>query len=145
MARKLVYEIVARNGVFQELHSDQGTNFGSKVVLEVCRLFGIHKTRTTPYYPGSDGFIKRSFWTLGRCLKAEYGETRQEWDELVPLILMSYRGHMMMLSWQSRLPIQAMIGMPLGPDEEEQTMSEYVATLQDGLRAVYHRAREGLQ
>ena len=91
VARKLVFEIVARYGAFRELHSDQGTNFGSKVVLEVCRLFGIHKTRTTPYHPRSDGFIERSFRTLGRCLKAACRETKQEWDELVPLILMSYR------------------------------------------------------
>ena len=39
VARKLVLEIVARYGAFRELHSDHGTNFGSKVVLEVCRLF----------------------------------------------------------------------------------------------------------
>ena len=86
VARKLVYEIVARYGASRELHSDQGTNFGSKVVLEVCRLFWIHKIRTTPYHPRSDGFIERSFRTLGRCLKAACRETKQEWDELVPLI-----------------------------------------------------------
>ena len=91
VARKLVFEIVARYGAFRELHSDQGTNFGSKVVLEVCRLFGIHKTRTTPYHPRSDEFIEWSFRTLGWCLKAACRETKQEWDELVPLILMSYR------------------------------------------------------
>ena len=65
VARKLVYEIVARYGAFQELHSDQGTNFGSKVVLEVCRLFGIHKTRTTPYHPRSNGFRKTKFQDTG--------------------------------------------------------------------------------
>ena len=91
VARKLVYEIVVRYGAFRELHSDQGMNFGLKVVLKVCRLFGIHKTCTTPYHPRSDGFIERSFRMLGRCLKAACRETRQEWDEIVPLILMSYR------------------------------------------------------
>ena len=134
-------------GAFRELHSDQGMNFGSKVVLEVCRLFGIHKTRTTPYHPRSDGFIERSFRTLGRCLKAVCRETKQEWDELVPLILMSYRAtpqastgltpNMMMLGRQTRLPVQAMYGAPLGPEEEESTVSEYVAALQGGLRAAY--------
>ena len=58
VARKLVFEIVARYGAFRELHSDQGTNFGSKVVLEVCRLFGIHKTRTTPYHPRGNATSK---------------------------------------------------------------------------------------
>ena len=155
VARKLVYEIVARYGAFRELHSDQGTNFRSKVVLEVCRLFGIHKTRTTPYHPRSDGFIERSFRTLGQCLKAACREMKHEWDELVPLILMSYRAmpqastevtpNMMMLGRQTRLPVQAMYGTTLGPEEEETTVSEYVAALHEGLRAAYRHARKGLQ
>ena len=82
----------------------------------------------TPYHPRSDGFIERSFRTLGRCLKAACRETKQEWDELVPLILISYRAtpqastgvtpNMMMLGRQTRLPVQAMYGAPLGPEEE---------------------------
>ena len=85
-------EIGVRNsGAFRELHSDHGTNFESKLVLEVCWLFGIYKTRTTLYHPRSNEFIERSFRKLGRCLKAACRETRQEWNELVPLILMSYR------------------------------------------------------
>ena len=70
VARKLVYKVVARYGAFRELHRDQGTNFGSKVVAEVCQLFGVHKMWTTPFHPRSDGFIERSFCTLGSCLKA---------------------------------------------------------------------------
>ena len=119
-------------------------------MLEVCRLFGIQKTRTTPYHPRSDGFIERSFRTLGRCLKVACRETKQEWDELVPLILMSYRAtpqastgvtpNIMMLGRQTRIPVQAMYGAPLGPEEEESTVSEYVAALQGGLRAAYRAA-----
>ena len=60
VARKLVYEIVARYGAFRELHSDLGTNLGSKVVVEVCRLFGIHKTSTTPYQPRSEAGVGRA-------------------------------------------------------------------------------------
>ena len=82
VARKLV----RNSGMLQtlrDLHSNQGTNFGSKVVAEVCQLFGIHKTRMPPYHPRSDGFIESSFHTLGHCLKAACRETRREWDELV--------------------------------------------------------------
>ena len=81
--------------------------------------------------------------------------TKHEWDELVPLILMSYRAtpqastgvtpNMMMLGRQTRLPVQAMYGTPLGPEEEETTVSEYMVALQGGLRAAYRHAREGLQ
>ena len=71
------------------------------------------------------------------------------------LILMSYRAtpqastgvtpNMMMLGRQTRLPVQAMYGAPLGPEGEESTVSEYVAALQGGLRAAYRHARAGLQ
>ena len=53
--------------------------------------------------------------------------------------------NMIMLGLQTRLPVQAMYGTPLGPDEEEKTVSEYVAALQEGLRAAYQHARKGLQ
>ena len=80
---------------------------------------------------------------------------KQELDELVLLILMSYRAtpqaskgvtpNMMMLGRQTRLLVQAMYGTPLGPNEEESTVSKYVTMLQEGLRAAYRHAREGLQ
>ena len=147
IAGKLVFEVVARCGAFREVHSDQGTNFGSQVVAEVCQLFGIHKT--TPYHPRSR-FIQRSFRTLGSSR-----ETRREWDELVPFILLSYRvtpqastwvmPNMLMLGRQTRLPIQAIYGAPLEPEPEGKTVSEYVAALQAGLRVAFGQARISLQ
>ena len=47
--------------------------------------------------------------------------------------------NMMMLGRQTRLPIQAIYGAPLEPALEERTVSEYVAELQDGLRAMYYQ------
>ena len=92
---------------------------------------------------------------MGRCLKAACRETKQELDELVPLILMSYRAtpqasegvtlNMMMFGQQTRLPVQAMYGTPLGPNEEERTVSEYITELQEGLGAAVQYAHEGLQ
>ena len=60
-----------------------------RILVLKCRLFGICKTRTMLYHPRRDGFIKRSFRTLGRCLTAACRETRDEWDVLVPFILAS--------------------------------------------------------
>ena len=51
VADKLVNEFVCRFGVPTVLHSDQGRNFESCVFQEMCRVLGIHKTRTTPYNP----------------------------------------------------------------------------------------------
>ena len=49
----------SRYGVPKQIHSDQGTQFESKLFQELCRVFDIEKTRTTPYHPQSDGLVER--------------------------------------------------------------------------------------
>ena len=44
VAEKLLSEFVCRFGFPRELHSDKGTNFESKVMAKVCKLFDIEKT-----------------------------------------------------------------------------------------------------
>ena len=56
---KLVNEFICRFSVPKQLHSDQGAQFESRVVAEVCKLLHIDKTRTTLYHPQSDGLIER--------------------------------------------------------------------------------------
>jgi len=48
----------------EQLHSDQGRQFESAVMTEVCDLLGIEKSRTTPYHPQLDGLAKRYNCTL---------------------------------------------------------------------------------
>ena len=51
VARKVVSEIFFQVSPPERLHSDQGRNFESAVILEVCKLLGIAKSRSTPYHP----------------------------------------------------------------------------------------------
>ena len=64
VAEKLVAEFISRYGVPRQLHSDQGTNFESKVMAEVCKLLDIEKTRTTPLHPQLHGQVERYNRTL---------------------------------------------------------------------------------
>ncbi|KAL7868841.1 hypothetical protein SRHO_G00102250 [Serrasalmus rhombeus] len=58
IAEALVDNSFCRFGVPEVLHSDQGRNFESEVMGEVCRLMGVHKTRTTPLHPQCDGLVE---------------------------------------------------------------------------------------
>ena len=49
-------KVFAIFGIPKIVHSDQGRNFESTMLLEA---FGIHKTRTTAYHPQGDGMVER--------------------------------------------------------------------------------------
>uniref|UniRef100_A0A3B3CR12 Gypsy retrotransposon integrase-like protein 1 n=1 Tax=Oryzias melastigma TaxID=30732 RepID=A0A3B3CR12_ORYME len=51
VARCLWDNFFVHYGIPEKLHSDQGTDFESKTIRELCVVAGIHKIRTTPYHP----------------------------------------------------------------------------------------------
>ena len=58
VAHVLVFEFFSRFGLPIELHSDQGSNFGTELFREVCKALDIHKTRTSPYHPSGNGMVE---------------------------------------------------------------------------------------
>ena len=121
VAKILVEEFICRFGAPLEIHSDQGRNFEASVFQEVSKLLKIHKTRTTPFNPKSDGMIERFNRTLvemiSKIISSE--EQQHDWDEQIPYVLMAYRTSvhestgetpsMMMLGRELRLPIDFII------------------------------------
>ena len=51
VAKKMTDEFFLRFSPPEQLHTDQGRQFESELVAEVCKLLGIDKTRTTAYHP----------------------------------------------------------------------------------------------
>ena len=58
VAEQLI-QLFARVGIPREILSDQGTNFMSQLLKELYNLLHIHRIRTSPYHPQTDGMVER--------------------------------------------------------------------------------------
>ena len=83
--------VVCRFGMPMVIHSDQGREFENKVMQGLCLLCGSHTIRMTLYHPESDGLVERFNRTLLMMLAMFAGENRDDWDDLLPTVMMAYR------------------------------------------------------
>jgi hypothetical protein len=148
----LVNGWVSRYGVPLELHSDQGRNFESAVMTELCARLGIHKTRTTPLHPQSDGMVERFNRTLEQHLQKVVSQNQRDWDEHIPLFLLAYRSSVhnstqlsparLVFGRELRLPCDLEFGTPPGSPE---SVTEYNQKLDARMGAIHQFARERLR
>ena len=80
VAQKICKELITQHGAPMTLHSDQGKQFESKIVKELNKVFGIRKTRTSPYHPLSDSQVKCFNRTLKEMMSKYITESGSESD-----------------------------------------------------------------
>ena len=149
-----IIDWISHHGVMKILHSDQGGQFESAILREVCQLFGIHKTRTTSYYPASDGQVERMNRTLIDMLSKYVGQNQRSWDDHLPLVLSAYRSSVhestslspavMTLGRELDLPADLVFGRPEGESSQADTPPSYVTKLIDRTEKVHQVARDKL-
>lgn len=150
IAEMLVKECFSRFGVPLEIHSDQGRNFESNVFKEVCQLMGVHKTRTTPLHPQSDGMVERMNRTMGKYLSKVVSEHQKDWDEYLHFFLMAYRSSVhettnhspacIIFGREMRLPCDLKFGCR--PGERETVGDDYVGKLRKRMDAIHTSVRQ---
>ena len=64
VARVLVRDWFFKFGIPRRIHSDRGRNFEIDVVKELCKMYNIQKSRTTPYHAMENGQCERYSKTL---------------------------------------------------------------------------------
>lgn len=90
VARTVFEGWISRFGCPVKLTSDQGRQFESELFNHLMKYLGIHKLRTTPYHPQSNGMIERWHRMLKAGLMARLNGNYTWVDEL-PAVMLGLR------------------------------------------------------
>ena len=91
VARTLI-DIFSRLGVPDELLTDNGSNFTSRLMKRFYDLTGIHHLKTSAYHPATDGMVERFNKTLKQTLRKLTQKSSDDWDACIPYLMWAYRG-----------------------------------------------------
>eukprot|EP00731_Ephydatia_muelleri_P021198 Em0013g925a len=152
VAKKLVDEMFCRFSPPEQLHSDQGRQFESELVKEICVLLQIRKTHTTPYHPQCNGMVERFNRTLLDMLATTIDNHQADWQHHIRKLCLAYNSSIhsttgfspffLMFGRQVKLPIDLMYGTNrTGPD----TAAGFAQKLKEGLQEAYKLVREKCQ
>lgn len=90
VAKCFLREIILRRGSPSQLLTDQGTNFTSQLLSEVCKLCNVKKIQTSPYHPQGDGLIERFNRTLATMLSMYVNTRHNDWDLILLFCMFAY-------------------------------------------------------
>lgn len=127
-------------GVPCKLPSDQGGNFESDIIKELCSVMGIQKTRTAPYHPMCNGITERFNRTLISMIGTLKPDQKQDWKKYLPSLVFAYNSTKhestkfssfeLMFGRKPKLPIDSMFESAM----EEPNNTEYLQDLKRRLQ-----------
>ena len=101
--------------------SDQGCNFESELIANLCEVAGIQMLRTIPYHPQTNGQCERFNSTLLNMLGTLTPEQKKDWKTYVPAMVHAYNctrntatgysPYYLLFGREPRLPIDVEFGL----------------------------------
>ena len=144
-ADALLNHFIIPYGLPRKIHSDQGTNFSSKLIQELCLITGISKSRTTPYHPMGNGVTERFNRTLISMLGTLEPEQKSNWKSYIGPLIHAYNAtkhdttgfspFYLMFGREPNLPVDLVFGLDNG--ERNKSISSYVKNLKELLKFAY--------
>ncbi|VDI71161.1 COMPASS component SPP1 [Mytilus galloprovincialis] len=152
-ARAAVNEFFSRFGFPFQVFTDQGRNFESKLFKSICEILQMHKARTTPYRPSSNGQAERCNRTLMDAVRCFVSKQQDNWDEHLAQLAGAVRSsvnrstgftpNMLMLGREVNQPVDLLYSVPGAKTDESQ--DEYVMRLRDAITSAHEIARNTLK
>lgn len=141
---------IVHYGFPERILSDQGADFESKLIKELCDMAKIHKVRTTPYHPRGNP-VERFNRTLLNMLGILKEQDKSHWHDFVKPLVHAYNctknettgftPYELMFGRQPRLPVDLAFGLPVEKPVHE-SHSKYVQSLKARLEESYRIATQ---
>ncbi|KAL7841777.1 hypothetical protein SRHO_G00254680 [Serrasalmus rhombeus] len=153
VANVLIKDWFYRYGVPARLHSDCGRSFESALVRQLCDLYGVQKTRTTPYHPQGNGQCERFNRTMHNLLRTLSEEQKGRWPDYLAQLVFNYNSaihqstgespHFLMFGQEPQLPVDFLLGRV--QEGEGRAVCDWVQEHQRRLQVAFEGARERMQ
>ena len=149
VAKFIFEDYIAEHGIPEAIHTDQGRQFESRLMQDLCERLNIRKSRSTPYHPQGAGLVERVNRVIKEQLARYIAHQQGDWDAHIPQLQLAYNSsthsttgltpYMVMHGREARVP--ANIKCPV-PQHGNQSPLEYVADLHKRLKDAYHYVQE---
>lgn len=146
-AEVFFHGFVVHYGFPKKIHTDQGPNFESHLIKELCHLGGIAKSRTTPYHAMCNGQCEKFNHTLLDMLGTLDQQEKDNWKAHVAPLVLAYNctrngttgvaPFYLMFGRHPRLPVDLAMGLEQPIRKYD---NEYITSLQTRLKEAYKLA-----
>ena len=141
---------ICHYGFPEQFISDQGRNFESDLIQELCKIAGVKKLHTTPYHPQSNGQCERFNSTLCNMLGTLSDEEKSDWKSHLGCMTHAYNctkhasttysPYYLMFGRHPRLPIDVAFGLHKPNCSDNCSKSRYIQKLRRRLNYAHKKA-----
>jgi hypothetical protein len=142
VARVLVNEWFLKYGIPKRIHSDQGRSFENEIIKQLCNIYGVSKSKTTPYHPTGNSQCERYNRTMHDLLRTLEPEKKRKWHLYLPELTYMYNAtphsstgyspYFLFFGHHPRLPVDNLLDTDIS--NHDRNIDEWVSNHQQRLK-----------
>ena len=155
VAKALVDKWFHVYGIPTRIHSDQGKSCDNKIIEQLCKIYGVKQSTTTPYNPCSNSPCKRLNPTLQNLLKTLPKDQKPNWPahlsalvfvyNATPHSTTGYQPYQLMFGCKAQTPCDNWLGLSQYDCSESISKDSWVQQQHEQVQAANQWALRSIQ